>query len=179
MKDHKETQWHDKSSIRLNVLASIGFLLSWLVLLGLSRQHVGLKTTTKMIAKMVGSECGCVSKALRQHQDRPLHYFACCPCHSGWHHKSHLFSDPTETRAEITAKNALPATAVCWILIQRSLIKQTGSSLTDYWTKRLLSVRLEGADWFVSKAQTLASTVESQINNKEWCMHMKVIYMYY
>lgn len=120
-------------------------------------------------APMAGSEYGCVNAGLKQKliatagRDR-LCCFSCCLCHSGWHHKSHLFSDPSETRAEITAQSTLPASAACWMLTERSLIKQTGSSPAPYWTKRIPCIRLEGPDRLVSKAQTLASTGEMQTN---------------
>lgn len=51
-------------------------------------------------------------------------YFSCCWCHSGWHHKSHLFSVTTETWVEITAQSTLPAIAARWMLTEKYLIKQ-------------------------------------------------------
>lgn len=92
-------------------------------------------------APMAGSEYGCVNAGLKQKLIATagrdgLCCFSCCLCHSGWHHKSHLFSDPSETRAEITAQSTLPALAACWMLTERSLIKQTGSSPAPYWTKK-------------------------------------------
>lgn len=121
------------------------------------------------VARAVGSECGCREQEAQAKQDGQPRYFSCCRCHSGWHHKSHLFSDPTETQAEITAQSTLPATAACWMLTERSLIKQTGSSPTDYWTKRLLSGAC-GADWLISKPQTPAWEVEYQMKYKVWYM---------